>query len=29
MKKIFSTLLAASLMLLGTQAIAQMSVNAG
>ena len=29
MKKIFSTLLAASLMLLGTQAFAQMSVNAG
>ena len=29
MKKIFTTLLAASLMLLGTQAFAQMSVNAG
>ena len=29
MKKFFSTLLAASLMLLGTQAFAQMSVNAG
>ena len=29
MKKILSTLLAASLMLLGTQAFAQMSVNAG
>lgn len=29
MKKIFSTLLAASLMLLGTQAFAQMSVNGG
>ena len=29
MKKIFSILLAASLMLLGTQAFAQMSVNAG
>ena len=29
MKKIFSTLLAATLMLLGTQAFAQMSVNAG
>ena len=29
MKKIFSTLLAASLMLLGTQAFAQMSFNAG
>ena len=29
MKKFFSTILAASLMLLGTQAFAQMSVNAG
>ena len=29
MKKVFSILLAASLMLLGTQAFAQMSVNAG
>ncbi len=29
MKKIFSTILAASLMLIGTQAFAQMSVNAG
>lgn len=29
MKKIFSTLLAASMMLLGTQAFAQISVNAG
>ena len=29
MKKIFATLLAASLMLLGTQAFAQISVNAG
>ena len=29
MKKFFTTLLAASLMLLGTQAFAQMSVNAG
>jgi hypothetical protein len=29
MKKFFSTLLAASLMLIGTQAFAQMSVNAG